>query len=707
MSTLEYAARARSIKNRPVANQKMTKRALIKEYVEEIERLRLELNAARAKDGVFLPEERYNEMCSLMKGTSNRAQELEMTLEKKENDYCELKAAFDRTDAMLKKTESELSSETESHLNTRVTLRKTHKELEVEKTKAEERQVMIDAYRKTEHSLHSVHDSLQVSLNVAAERIELLHGKVDRFKLGEANNGKKVGSFKGRSEKTFANVLNDVEQFDCDSRNGFGEVERKCAALKAFLQNDWVKQRSERRAAMLDLTMDRFARVGSVHSEQVNRAVELYGKQSMEVKDQVEYVNEALRTLSGSFENAFSVLEESKRSEENQLIEEVIDPLLREVERSKYALKNHCAALTKQLQSMQTEMNRMKVENEELKQKQIEVMRQTQSAFAAQFTAKAEAAKEEILKVFMGVLESGLEHQNVLSRTGLDSIHEAHARAEVQARETAAGLESASQTNHLFAQNEEVVRSKVMMATQEKEIEIIHQQGTVRGEEAQRLHEVGRQIVSEVDGKLKLFSLNVRESDKNFASVQETNVMEVKEKILEYSKEIESVVKAQNVELARMDKETNGLYEQVPEAIGVLQHVVQSFSGNNKKQINDYVTVDLRPFEIEREAVSGLTPKKEEKLTWTKEKPFTESAAVILARYRKLEVNPEEEATSSLFHDDVTCDSENLDPQTQAQFNELNAYKISDLRGFLKEKGLSQVGSKDVLINRLMGKSVS
>ena len=43
LSTLDYANRAKDIKNRPQQNQKMTKRALIKEYLMEIERLREEL----------------------------------------------------------------------------------------------------------------------------------------------------------------------------------------------------------------------------------------------------------------------------------------------------------------------------------------------------------------------------------------------------------------------------------------------------------------------------------------------------------------------------------------------------------------------------------------------------------------------------------------------------------------------------------------
>lgn len=40
LSTLDYAHRAKNIQNRPEVNQKLTKKAMLREYTEEIERLR-------------------------------------------------------------------------------------------------------------------------------------------------------------------------------------------------------------------------------------------------------------------------------------------------------------------------------------------------------------------------------------------------------------------------------------------------------------------------------------------------------------------------------------------------------------------------------------------------------------------------------------------------------------------------------------------
>lgn len=57
LSTLEYASRAKNIRNKPRVNQTTSKQALIKDYVAEIERLRGDLAASRQKNGVYMTEE--------------------------------------------------------------------------------------------------------------------------------------------------------------------------------------------------------------------------------------------------------------------------------------------------------------------------------------------------------------------------------------------------------------------------------------------------------------------------------------------------------------------------------------------------------------------------------------------------------------------------------------------------------------------------
>ncbi|KAK4432409.1 Kinesin-like protein KIN-5A [Sesamum alatum] len=57
LSTLDYAFRAKSIKNRPEVNRKVVKSTLIKDLYSQIDRLKQELHAARQKNGVYVPQD--------------------------------------------------------------------------------------------------------------------------------------------------------------------------------------------------------------------------------------------------------------------------------------------------------------------------------------------------------------------------------------------------------------------------------------------------------------------------------------------------------------------------------------------------------------------------------------------------------------------------------------------------------------------------
>ncbi|GAU49063.1 hypothetical protein TSUD_25210, partial [Trifolium subterraneum] len=61
LSTLDYAHRAKNIRNKPEVNQKLMKTTLIKDLYSEIERLKGEVYAAREKNGIYIPKDRYTQ----------------------------------------------------------------------------------------------------------------------------------------------------------------------------------------------------------------------------------------------------------------------------------------------------------------------------------------------------------------------------------------------------------------------------------------------------------------------------------------------------------------------------------------------------------------------------------------------------------------------------------------------------------------------
>ena len=79
-STLDYAMRAKNIKNKPEVNQRMTKHALIKDYASEIDTLREALHTARERDGIFLAPAKFAEMQERLSGQRGAIDELEGAL---------------------------------------------------------------------------------------------------------------------------------------------------------------------------------------------------------------------------------------------------------------------------------------------------------------------------------------------------------------------------------------------------------------------------------------------------------------------------------------------------------------------------------------------------------------------------------------------------------------------------------------------------
>lgn len=90
LSTLDYAHRAKNIRNKPELNQKMLKSALIKDLYADIERLKQEVRAAREKNGVYLPHDRFIQEEAEKKATAEKINRMELELDSKNKQIEEL-----------------------------------------------------------------------------------------------------------------------------------------------------------------------------------------------------------------------------------------------------------------------------------------------------------------------------------------------------------------------------------------------------------------------------------------------------------------------------------------------------------------------------------------------------------------------------------------------------------------------------------------
>lgn len=112
LSTLEYAHRAKNIQNRPEVNQKLTKKTMIKEYTEEIDKLKRDLMAARDKNGIYLAEETYNDMQYKLDSQNKELNEKMLLLKALKDDLASKERLFNEVSLnLVEKTEELMKKE--------------------------------------------------------------------------------------------------------------------------------------------------------------------------------------------------------------------------------------------------------------------------------------------------------------------------------------------------------------------------------------------------------------------------------------------------------------------------------------------------------------------------------------------------------------------------------------------------------------------
>ena len=161
LSTLDYALRAKSIRNKPEVNQRMSRNALLKEYVGEIERLKADVLAAREKNGIFFSEETWNQMTAEQELKDTEMQEAKKQVEIVESQLRNVREEFEQSIALLMKRDGELKETKEKLFEKETALQAKDNQLKVTRVALEEETVVRKAYQDNEIVLDGVASGLK------------------------------------------------------------------------------------------------------------------------------------------------------------------------------------------------------------------------------------------------------------------------------------------------------------------------------------------------------------------------------------------------------------------------------------------------------------------------------------------------------------------------------------------------------------------
>ena len=178
MSTLDYAHRAKNIKNQPTVNQRLTKKVIMKEYFAEIEQLRNQLVATREKNGVYLDPADFYAMENKIATQEAQLTECEAALKQRNEELKTVKEKNEELTMILERATQELSVTKAELAETKEQLSTARKELEVAFVELKATEEIVKEQAMTEQELKLTIDRLHGVIADRQEEVRLLLSKV-------------------------------------------------------------------------------------------------------------------------------------------------------------------------------------------------------------------------------------------------------------------------------------------------------------------------------------------------------------------------------------------------------------------------------------------------------------------------------------------------------------------------------------------------
>uniref|UniRef100_A0A182RSQ1 Kinesin motor domain-containing protein n=1 Tax=Anopheles funestus TaxID=62324 RepID=A0A182RSQ1_ANOFN len=228
LSTLEYAHRAKNIQNRPEANQKLSKKTVIKEYTEEIDRLKRDLMAARDKNGIYLAEETYNEMVYKSEAATKELNDKSALIKALKEDLAKKESIFNEVACSLAEREEELRRTADDLGQTRVELSNTKRNLSQTKRRYVEKKVILKHHLQTEQMLMGQANELINVVETVTEDANGLHDTVDRRREVDDRNKTASEQFVDRVRHRIRSIQDDV-----------GKMAEECNRLTVDMDVGW------------------------------------------------------------------------------------------------------------------------------------------------------------------------------------------------------------------------------------------------------------------------------------------------------------------------------------------------------------------------------------------------------------------------------------------------------------------------------------
>lgn len=213
LSTLEYALRAKSIRNKPEINQRLTKNALLKEYVFEIERLKADLISAREMNGIYVSQESWDQMWAENEERQALYEETKREIASIEAEMRAVREEFEQTVALLVRRENELTETQETLRTTAHHLESTSNMLHQTQHQLQEEIIVRKAHQESEKNLDRVADRLKSTIEQATGDIDDLFAKLGRKAAAAEATTQTVAAYSESLMENVSEIETNLREF--------------------------------------------------------------------------------------------------------------------------------------------------------------------------------------------------------------------------------------------------------------------------------------------------------------------------------------------------------------------------------------------------------------------------------------------------------------------------------------------------------------
>uniref|UniRef100_A0A182X3P3 Kinesin motor domain-containing protein n=1 Tax=Anopheles quadriannulatus TaxID=34691 RepID=A0A182X3P3_ANOQN len=416
LSTLEYAHRAKNIQNKPEANQKLSKKTVIKEYTEEIDRLKRDLMAARDKNGIYLAEETYNEMVYKSEAATKELNDKLALIKALKEDLARKEAIFNEVACSLAEREEQLRRTADDLGQTRAELSNTKKNLSKTKRRYVEKKVILEHHLKTEQMLTGQAKELINVVESVTEDTNGLHDTVDRRRELDSRNKSATEQFVDRVRHRIGTIQDDVSK-----------MAEECNRLTVDMNVGWESYNKQQEAAYIE-TKAHLSTLETVSHSLLQQNASLVGafKASMEGKmdarrdEVIQFLDQVEQSRLALMETFTSTMEKLKLGirttidAQHEQVQAQFERMITHGQARESKCAEFCQTFTGQLAELDSITSTFERNHTVLQDYVAQSEQEKQNELKA--TKEFEAKVSSLLAEFVQQMTASSQHQTELSR---------------------------------------------------------------------------------------------------------------------------------------------------------------------------------------------------------------------------------------------------------------------------------------------------